>query len=121
MLLCRVTLGRVVYSDTVETDPRACEDACVKGKFHSILGDRKKCRGTFREFVVFDEEQAYANYILAYRRINPLLDPRRIISVQCPPDSVPGSTLQVKAPDGHILHVVVPPGISAGQAFDVQY
>jgi len=68
LLLCRVTLGRVFYSDVKDTDPRACEDACLKGKFHSILGDRKKCRGTFREFVVFDEEQVYTNYILTYRR-----------------------------------------------------
>ncbi|CAK9045475.1 unnamed protein product [Durusdinium trenchii] len=68
LLLCRVTLGRVFYSNTKETEPRKCEDACLKGKFHSILGDRKACRGTFREFVVFDEEQIYTNYILTYRR-----------------------------------------------------
>jgi hypothetical protein len=69
LLLCRVLLGRVLYSDTRETNPRDCEEACLKGKYHSVLGDRKKCRGTFREFVVFDEEQVYANYIIAYRRI----------------------------------------------------
>jgi len=69
LLLCRVALGRIFYTDLKDTDPRACEDACLKGKFHSILGDRKKCRGTFREFVVFDEEQVYTNYMLTYRRV----------------------------------------------------
>eukprot|EP00434_Breviolum_minutum_P002831 symbB.v1.2.002488.t1/scaffold131.1/size310497/8 len=69
LLICRVTLGRIFYTDLKDTDPRACEDACLKGKFHSILGDRKKCRGTFREFVVFDEEQVYTNYMLTYRRV----------------------------------------------------
>ncbi|CAJ1452807.1 unnamed protein product [Effrenium voratum] len=71
LLVCRVALGRVHYTDAKEdADPRGCEDACLKGKYHSILGDRKKCRGlpfpdgTFREFVVFDEEQTYVNYIL---------------------------------------------------------
>eukprot|EP00930_Biecheleria_cincta_P072150 TRINITY_DN59599_c0_g1_i1.p1 TRINITY_DN59599_c0_g1~~TRINITY_DN59599_c0_g1_i1.p1 ORF type:complete len:491 (+),score=89.02 TRINITY_DN59599_c0_g1_i1:28-1500(+) len=68
LLLCRAVLGRVHYSAEVETDPRACEAACTTGKFHSILGDRKLCRGTFREFVIFDEEQIYANYVLTYRR-----------------------------------------------------
>ncbi|CAJ1402883.1 unnamed protein product [Effrenium voratum] len=72
LLVCRVALGRVHYTDAKEdADPRGCEDACLKGKYHSILGDRKKCRGTFREFVVFDEEQTYVNYILTYRREDP--------------------------------------------------
>ncbi|CAJ1337465.1 unnamed protein product [Effrenium voratum] len=71
LLVCRVALGRVHYTDAKDADPRGCEDACLKGKYHSILGDRKKCRGTFREFVVFDEEQTYVNYILTYRREDP--------------------------------------------------
>eukprot|EP00931_Biecheleriopsis_adriatica_P063043 TRINITY_DN38123_c0_g1_i1.p1 TRINITY_DN38123_c0_g1~~TRINITY_DN38123_c0_g1_i1.p1 ORF type:complete len:488 (+),score=110.97 TRINITY_DN38123_c0_g1_i1:74-1537(+) len=69
LLLCRVVLGRVHYTAEVKPDARACEEVCQKGRFHSVLGDRKLCRGTFREFVVFDEEQIYANYVLTYRRI----------------------------------------------------
>jgi len=69
MLVCRVTLGRTYYTDQVTPDPRACEYACLNGPFHSVIGDRRKSRGTFREFVVFDEEQVYANYILTYRRV----------------------------------------------------
>jgi len=68
LLLCRALLGRVFYNDKKDADPRACEDACLRGRFNSVLGDRRKCRGTFREFIVFDEEQVYANYILTYRR-----------------------------------------------------
>jgi len=70
MLVCRAMLGRVYYTDEKKTDPRTCEDACLRGRFNSVLGDRKKCRGTFREFIIFDEEQVYANYILSYRRVN---------------------------------------------------
>merc|ERR1719329_792358 len=69
LLVCRVTLGRPHYTAEVNVDPRTCEDACLKSKFHSVLGDRKACRGTFREFVVFDEEQVYTNYILNYKRV----------------------------------------------------
>lgn len=70
LLLCRVTLGRPKYLDQVEVDARECENACLRGNCHSILGDRRKCRGTFREFVVFDVEQVYPNYIIGYRRIH---------------------------------------------------
>jgi len=121
MLLCRTVLGRAYYSDTKETDPRACEDACCRGRFHSVLGDRRKCRGTFREFIVFDEEQIYPNYILVYRRKAAVVDPTRTFQVLCPADSPPGSTLQVVTPDGTKLNVVVPPGVSPGQTFPVQY
>jgi len=69
LLVCRVTLGCAFYTDEVLPDARKCENVCTKGPYHCILGDRRKCRGTFREFVIFDEEQVYANYILAYKRV----------------------------------------------------
>merc|ERR1712050_420029 len=53
MLVCRVALGNALYNDQVEADGAACEDACLNVENHSVLGDRKKCKGTFREFVVF--------------------------------------------------------------------
>jgi hypothetical protein len=71
MLLCRATLGQLLYSADVNPDPRKCEQACLRGNFHSVLGDRKACRGTFREFVVFDEDQVYPNYVVRYRRVLP--------------------------------------------------
>merc|ERR1719356_1380444 len=71
MLLCRATLGRFLYTSEVQPDPRKCEEACLRGGHHSVLGDRKACRGTFREFVVFDEDQVYPNYIVKYKRVLP--------------------------------------------------
>ncbi|CAK0912235.1 unnamed protein product [Prorocentrum cordatum] len=57
MLLCRATLGRHLYTAELQPDPRRCEDACL--------------RGTFREFVVFDEDQVYPSYIVRYKRVLP--------------------------------------------------
>merc|ERR1719221_1733779 len=54
-LLCRAVLGRALYTEEKVPDARACEAACIKGSYHSVLGDRLKARGTFREFVVFDQ------------------------------------------------------------------
>lgn len=69
MLLCRVTLGRLHYTAEVSPDARVCEDACLRGDCHAVLGDRKACRGTFREFCVFDEDQVYPNFIVHYKRV----------------------------------------------------
>ena len=33
-----------------------------------FLGDRKKVRGTYREFVVFDDDQVLPEYMLLYKR-----------------------------------------------------
>jgi len=69
MLLCRATLGHLLYNADSSPDPRRCEDACFRGQHHSVLGDRKACRGTYREFIVFDEDQVYPNYVVRYRRL----------------------------------------------------
>jgi len=71
MLICRVTLGQFLLTAEVDPDPRKCEEACLRGESHSIIGDRKACRGTFREFCVFDEDQVYPSYVVRYRRIMP--------------------------------------------------
>eukprot|EP00928_Gymnodinium_smaydae_P003838 TRINITY_DN11355_c0_g2_i1.p1 TRINITY_DN11355_c0_g2~~TRINITY_DN11355_c0_g2_i1.p1 ORF type:complete len:528 (-),score=126.58 TRINITY_DN11355_c0_g2_i1:147-1673(-) len=128
MLVCRVLLGRAHYVDTKETDARACEEACLRGRCHSVVGDRKKCRGTFREFIIFDEEQAYPNYILTYRQVQAPPEVKsgseagqRQIQVTCPTGAAPGSVLQVTAPTGETIQVVLPPGIVAGQVFTALY
>merc|ERR1712079_775839 len=121
LLVCRAMLGRVYYTDEKQSNPRTCEDACLRGRFHSVLGDRKKCRGTFREFIVFDEEQVYPNYIISYRREDADVDVARSLQVECPAEAAPGTTLQVVAPDGHTLRVIVPVGTVPGQKFLVQY
>jgi len=68
VLLCRVLGGRVKYCAEREPDPNALTNACVQGPFDCIVGDRKKISGTYREFVVFDAENVYPEYILRYKR-----------------------------------------------------
>eukprot|EP00928_Gymnodinium_smaydae_P000428 TRINITY_DN10168_c0_g2_i1.p1 TRINITY_DN10168_c0_g2~~TRINITY_DN10168_c0_g2_i1.p1 ORF type:complete len:874 (+),score=115.46 TRINITY_DN10168_c0_g2_i1:50-2671(+) len=70
LLLCRACLGRVNYTDAVTVDDReALESSCAKGNgYHSVLGDREKCRGTYREIIVYDNDQVYPAYIVHYSR-----------------------------------------------------
>mmetsp|Transcript_11221 Transcript_11221/g.25195 ORF Transcript_11221/g.25195 Transcript_11221/m.25195 type:complete len:653 (-) Transcript_11221:103-2061(-) len=121
ILVCRTTLGRVYYTDEEKPDPKVCEEQCTRGKFNAILGDRQKCRGTFREFVLFDEEQVYPNYILTYRRFGQKLNPKRTIKVSCPADSGPGKVLTVQIPNGAQVRILVPPNTWPGESFLAQY
>jgi hypothetical protein len=68
-LICRVTGGVVNYNDEVTPDAQALTDSVTQGKYDCIIGDREKCRGTFKEYVLFDADQVYVEYILKYRRI----------------------------------------------------
>jgi len=69
LLLCRATMGRALYVDSIETDPDDLTQRCLSGEYHSVLGDREKCRGTYREFVFFDDDQVLPEYMLLYRRV----------------------------------------------------
>jgi len=77
LLLCRVVLGRCYYCDAKKPWDIAdvLESACRGGGFHAVVGDREKVRGTFREFVVFDNDQIYPEYIVWYSREPPILVP----------------------------------------------
>jgi len=66
MLLCRVLLGCVLVSE--ESDVSWEISSVMQGHYDSLCADRKAAVGTFREFIVFDEDQACAEYILWYRR-----------------------------------------------------
>jgi len=68
LLLCRSTLGRINYNDESRPNATQLEDSCLNGRYHTVLGDREKRRGTYREFVVFDNDQVYPEYIVKYRR-----------------------------------------------------
>jgi hypothetical protein len=71
LILCRVMLGRVNYCDAVQPRKLAAdlEASCKPGSgYHSVLGDREKVRQTFREFIVYDEDQVYPEYIVWYER-----------------------------------------------------
>lgn len=69
ILVCRVVGGYVLYTDEVTPDPDRLQSSVISGAYDSILGDREKCRGTFREFVVFDADQIYVDYLLFYKRV----------------------------------------------------
>lgn len=74
VIMCRVALGRINYCDSKDPtkDPGRdkLESSCLRGDFHSVLGDRKKARGTYREFVVYDHYQVYPHFIVWYSRIS---------------------------------------------------
>merc|ERR1719247_3363530 len=68
LLICRATLGYVYYCDERAPDRRQLEARCLRQQWHSVLGDRKKTSGTFREFIVYDNLQAFPAYIVWYTR-----------------------------------------------------
>ncbi|CAE7028743.1 unnamed protein product [Symbiodinium natans] len=86
VLVCRIAAGTVLYNDEarfaesghalkltvlqaqVTPDADKLQSSCISGEYHSILGDREKCRNTFKEFVIFDADQVYVEYALFYKR-----------------------------------------------------
>uniref|UniRef100_A0A7S1QZS6 Poly [ADP-ribose] polymerase n=1 Tax=Alexandrium catenella TaxID=2925 RepID=A0A7S1QZS6_ALECA len=68
VLLCRVLGGRVKYCDERTPDADGLMAECTEGVYDCILGDRFKCSGTYREFVVFDTENVYPEYVIKYTR-----------------------------------------------------
>eukprot|EP00746_Dinoflagellata_sp_MGD_P146930 gnl/MRDRNA2_/MRDRNA2_79337_c0_seq2.p1 gnl/MRDRNA2_/MRDRNA2_79337_c0~~gnl/MRDRNA2_/MRDRNA2_79337_c0_seq2.p1 ORF type:complete len:288 (-),score=36.93 gnl/MRDRNA2_/MRDRNA2_79337_c0_seq2:150-1013(-) len=69
MLVNRATLGNLNYCAESRPNVDQLVDSCVTGPFHSVLGDREKIRGTYREFMVYDDDQVYPEYVLWYRRV----------------------------------------------------
>eukprot|EP00428_Durinskia_dybowskii_P022488 CAMPEP_0170205746 /NCGR_PEP_ID=MMETSP0116_2-20130129/2418_1 /TAXON_ID=400756 /ORGANISM="Durinskia baltica, Strain CSIRO CS-38" /LENGTH=444 /DNA_ID=CAMNT_0010456139 /DNA_START=64 /DNA_END=1398 /DNA_ORIENTATION=- len=71
MLVCRVACGNMNYTDEVAPPVQSLVNSVLKSKtHHSILGDREKCRGTYREFIVFDSAQTYPEYVVIYKRVD---------------------------------------------------
>lgn len=68
VLLCRVLGGRVRYCDEKTPDADALTKECVEGIYDCILGDRIKTSNTYREFILFDTENVYPEYLLKYTR-----------------------------------------------------
>ena len=74
ILICRATLGRVLYTDAQRPNVGDLEQRCGyeqapgKGQYDSVLGDREKCSGTYREFIVYDDDFVYPDFIVKYRR-----------------------------------------------------
>jgi ribosomal protein L33 len=66
LLLCRVCMGRYYY--TTERDVYA-GGRVSSGKYDSTCGDRARSADTFREFVVYDQDQIYPEYLVLYSRV----------------------------------------------------
>lgn len=66
MLVCRTCLGLPYYTMTRDEGAGA---KVVAGEYDSTLGDRERKVNTFREFVVYDPDQVYPEYIILFHRI----------------------------------------------------
>jgi len=69
ILVCRSALGRVKYTDEQKPDPDQLQQGAIGGSYESVLGDRLKKNGTFREIVVYDDDLVYPEYIVKYERV----------------------------------------------------
>lgn len=67
MLLVRACLGKYHY--TTSREPEA-GDKVKAGECDSVLGDRAASVNTFREFVVYDADQVYPEFVVLYQRIH---------------------------------------------------
>jgi len=68
LLLCRVMGGRVLYNDQVAPNAKFLVNNVLQGDYDCVFGDREKCRGTFKEIVIYESSQAYPEFIVYYRR-----------------------------------------------------
>eukprot|EP00929_Paragymnodinium_shiwhaense_P037862 TRINITY_DN2008_c0_g1_i2.p1 TRINITY_DN2008_c0_g1~~TRINITY_DN2008_c0_g1_i2.p1 ORF type:complete len:961 (+),score=141.05 TRINITY_DN2008_c0_g1_i2:71-2953(+) len=64
VLVCRAVLGHSYVTEK----PGNFAEKCTSGNFESIVGDREKAVGTYREFILFDEGSIYPEYVAFYRR-----------------------------------------------------
>lgn len=139
VLICRAVLGRSFVTEK----PGDFKDKALSGPFDSVMGDREKAVGTYREFIFFDEGAIYPEYVAFYKRVYkdgeaPARAPAAVSSapapmmmgaatpgpvqmqVQVPEGAVEGTTLQVQAPDGRLVQVTVPAGVAPGSTMLVQ-
>eukprot|EP00928_Gymnodinium_smaydae_P003416 TRINITY_DN11228_c0_g1_i1.p1 TRINITY_DN11228_c0_g1~~TRINITY_DN11228_c0_g1_i1.p1 ORF type:complete len:860 (-),score=80.19 TRINITY_DN11228_c0_g1_i1:209-2788(-) len=65
MLLCRVCCG--CYLQTTDGDGHL-DRHLDRSRYDSVLGDREAIVGTYREFVIYDGDQSYPEYLVVYRR-----------------------------------------------------
>jgi NIMA (never in mitosis gene a)-related kinase len=70
LLICRVILGNVLLENTELPDVLRIVAQCVDdGTHHSVLGDRTKLNtGASRDFIVYNKDQVYPEFMLLYRR-----------------------------------------------------
>lgn len=66
LLLCRVVCGSLFR--TTQPDEPAIQHALRSGDYDAVLGDREASVGTYREFVIYEEDLAYPEYVVLYER-----------------------------------------------------
>lgn len=70
MLLCRAALGNALLDDALLPDVVRVVSQCIEGNHHSVQGNRDKHDpSALRDFVVYDKDQVYPEFVLQYRRI----------------------------------------------------
>merc|ERR1712112_363786 len=74
-LLCRVHMGKINYDAQLKPDPKQLMAPVKRKECHSVLGDREKVRGTYREFIIYNAGQVYVEYIVIYRRVDAKVKP----------------------------------------------
>ena len=73
MFLCRVCLCELYRITDFD---RSAERKVLGSKdYDSLLGDREAASGTYREFIVYDADQVYPEYVIIYKRCDQ--EPRR--------------------------------------------
>eukprot|EP00439_Symbiodinium_sp_Y106_P052705 s9_g7.t1 len=70
LMVCRSLLGKVRYTDEDRPSADALQRSCLgeAAAYDSVLGDRQKIHGTFREFVLYHDDQVYPEFIVVYER-----------------------------------------------------
>lgn len=69
LLLCRANLGKILYSCELKPNVAYLQQEQARQKCHTILGDRWKAAGTYREFVLSSKAQVYPEFIIYYLRM----------------------------------------------------
>ena len=52
----------------LKSDHKAIDAALESGRYDAVLGDREAAVGTYREFVIFEEDLIYPEYVVLYTR-----------------------------------------------------
>jgi hypothetical protein len=77
MFLMRLLLGRIFVTeqDKKYKQPPCSQcfrDDCIDARherFDSVVGVKQQTGGLFREFVVYDRDQCYPEYLITYTRL----------------------------------------------------
>jgi hypothetical protein len=70
ILLCRASLGKILSTQEAKPDVQLLQDLKQNNNYHTILGDRWRAAGTYREFIFNDKSQVYPEFIIYYRRMS---------------------------------------------------